>query len=69
MKKWTDEEKAFVKHYAGHLTDDQLTEELSTRRDEPISKAAVRKMRQRLGVAKKCGRGVCALDVKNIIKS
>lgn len=56
--KWTQNDKDFIKNNAHHLTDEEIAKRLGFKH----SKAAVRKMRQRLGISKKSGRGICELS-------
>ena len=55
--KWTMSDKQFIK-------DKDLAKELSLRNQRSISLDAVRKLRQRLGIIKKSGRGKCELEEK-----
>lgn len=58
---WSEKEEEFIRNYAGEYTDDEMAKMLSRFCGRKISKAAYRKKRQRLGVAKKNGRGICKL--------
>jgi hypothetical protein len=49
---WTNDQKNFVKKFAAQLSDTKLAEKLSEMTGKNISKAAARKLRQRLGVKK-----------------
>ena len=60
--KWSAEDKQFIKERAADLKDNELAIQLSLRNGRPVSLGAIRKLRQRLGITKKCGRGICALE-------
>ena len=60
--KWTTEDKQFVKEKAAQIKDKDLAVELSIRNRRQVSLDAVRKLRQRLGIIKKGGRGKCELE-------
>ena len=62
--KWTMSDKQFIKDNASHIKDKDLAKELSLRNQRSISLDAVRKLRQRLGIIKKSGRGKCELEEK-----
>ena len=62
--KWTTEDKQFVKEKAAQIKDKDLAVELSIRNRRQVSFDAVRKLRQRLGIIKKGGRGKCELEEK-----
>jgi len=59
--KWTLEDKQFVRENASIIKDKDLAIVLSRRNQRIISLDAVRKLRQRLGIIKKSGRGRCEL--------
>lgn len=59
--KWTLEDKQFIRDNASSTKDKDLAVALSQRNQRIISIAAVRKLRQRLGIIKKSGRGKCEL--------
>ena len=59
--KWTLEDKQFIRDNASSVKDKDLATTLSRRNQRIISIDAVRKLRQRLGVIKKSGRGKCEL--------
>ena len=63
--KWSAEDKQFIKDRAGDLIDKELAIQLSLRNGRPVSLGAIRKLRQRLGISNKSGRGVCALEENN----
>lgn len=60
--KWTSEQKELVKQLAGKMTDKDLAIFLSQKLQRPITRDAVRKLRQRLGVRKQHGRGICGIQ-------
>jgi len=59
--KWTLEDKQFIRDNASRVKDKDLAIVLSQRNQRIISIDAVRKLRQRLGIIKKSGRGKCEL--------
>ena len=63
-KIWTDSDKQYIKENASRMKDKELAEELTKRTGRIISIQAVRKQRQKLGIVKEQGRGVCALKGK-----
>ncbi len=62
-RKWAEKDLQYIRENADNLKDRELAAELTQRSGRPVSLGAVRKMRQRLGLGKKSGRGVCALKV------
>jgi len=66
-KVWTETEKLFIRDTANHMTDEQGSSELSRITGRLITVDAWRKQRQKLGIKKKPGRGICAVveDVSN----
>ena len=60
--KWTLKDKQFVREHASHIKDKDLAVELSLRNKRTVTLDAVRKLRQRLGIIKKSGRGRCELE-------
>ena len=62
--RWSSEDKQFVREHAHNTKDKDLAKELSLRNQRNISLDAVRKLRQRLGIIKKSGRGRCELEEK-----
>jgi hypothetical protein len=59
--KWTPEEKQYIIDNSSHMKDKELSEKLTEKTGRAVTLDAVRKMRQKLGVKKKHGRGICAL--------
>ena len=62
--KWTTKDKQFVREHASRIKDKDLAKVLSVRNQRAVSLDAVRKLRQRLGIIKKSGRGRCELEEK-----
>lgn len=62
---WSKIEEQFVRENAGALSDKAGAKELSEMTGRSISTSAWRKKRQKLGLRKKPGRGVCALTSDN----
>ena len=62
--KWTPEEKQYIIDNSSHMKDKELSEKLTEKTGRAVTLDAVRKMRQKLGVKKKHGRGICALANK-----
>lgn len=60
-KVWSDDEREYVRANAGTMTDDALAMSLTRIVGRPISRQAVRKQRQKMGLRKRHGRGVCGL--------
>ena len=60
--KWTSKDKQFVREHASHVKDKDLAIELGLRNKRTVTLDAVRKLRQRLGIIKKSGRGRCELE-------
>jgi hypothetical protein len=56
-KKWTERDKEFLRDNAASMTDEEIAKQLGK-----FTAAAVRKMRQRLGIRKQRGRGRCGLE-------
>ena len=59
---WTEAEKAFIRDTAGNLTDEQGAVELSKVCGRTITVDAWRKQRQKMGIKKLPGRGVCKVQ-------
>jgi|TARA_R110000824_G_scaffold48118_2_gene136037 hypothetical protein len=60
-RKWAEKDLRYIRENAGVMKDRELAAELTQRSGRPVTLGAVRKMRQRLGIEKKGGRGVCKL--------
>ena len=63
--KWTDEERQFIKDNAAFMKDKELAEKISEMSDRKVTLDAVRKVRQKLGIKKKQGRGICGIKQPN----
>ena len=59
--KWTLEEKEFIRDNAGFMKDKELAQALADKSGRPVTIDALRKVRQKLGIKKRHGRGICAL--------
>ena len=60
-RKWTESERRFIVENAHRLTDNEIADRLTVSTGRSISVNAVRKTRQRLGIIKQSGRGICKL--------
>jgi len=63
---WSDEERSFIRNNADSLRDSDIAAHLSKIAGRNVSLQAVRKQRQKMGIAKKPGRGICEV-VQNIM--
>ena len=63
-KVWTAEEKEFIRNNADDMTDKVLSAKLSKITGRNVTLQAVRKQRQKMGIAKQPGRGSCAVVEK-----
>jgi hypothetical protein len=61
---WSDAQKEFVRANADKLKDHQLAATLSKICDRKVTLYSVRQIRQRLGIKKKQGRGLCEIARK-----
>ena len=61
---WSEGERNFIRENAGHLTDKQGAAKLSRLVGRNITVNAWRKQRQKMGISKKPGRGVCKVERK-----
>ena len=59
--KWTQEEKEFIRENAAFMKDRELAQRLTDKSGRRVTVDALRKVRQKLGVKKRHGRGICAL--------
>lgn len=64
---WTEVEREFVRKNAGNLTDEHGARKLGELVRRDITKEAWRKQRQKLGIKKKPGRGVCELESERTV--
>ena len=60
-RKWTESERRIIVQNAHRLTDNDIADRLTRSTGRSISVNAVRKTRQRLGIIKQSGRGICKL--------
>tara|TARA_B100000287_G_scaffold9856_1_gene10018 strand:+ start:3105 stop:3386 length:282 start_codon:yes stop_codon:yes gene_type:complete len=60
-KVWSKEEKEFIKNNASMMTDKTLAIKLSQITGRNVTLQAVRKQRQKMGISKQPGRGICAV--------
>lgn len=60
-KVWNHEDRQFIMSNANDMTDEQLAKYFTNRLNRNVTLHAVRKQRQKLGLTKKPGRGVCEL--------
>ena len=60
--KWTDDERQFIKDNAAFMKDKELAEKISDMSGRKVTLDAVRKVRQKLGIKKKQGRGICGIQ-------
>lgn len=68
-KIWTPEEIEYVKNHSNDMTDEELARNLNHIYENRRTFSAVRKVRQRMGIAKASGRGVCKvtkMDEKSV---
>tara|TARA_R110000744_G_scaffold138442_1_gene249264 strand:+ start:2289 stop:2495 length:207 start_codon:yes stop_codon:yes gene_type:complete len=59
--KWTEKERQFIIDNAATMKDKDLAEKISQIADRTVTLDAVRKVRQKLGIKKKRGRGICGI--------
>ena len=59
--KWSDAEKNFIRENAHKLKDSEIAADLTASSGRVVTLQSVRKMRQKLGIKKKSGRGVCGV--------
>jgi|TARA_R110002012_G_scaffold315333_1_gene529079 hypothetical protein len=62
--KWTEEERKYIADNAAHMKDRELAERLTEISDRKITVDAVRKVRQKMGIKKSHGRGICKIVYK-----
>ncbi len=58
---WTEDEKEYVRANAGFMRDEDVASDLSKITGRVITRDAVRRQRQKMGLRKRQGRGVCRL--------
>jgi len=59
--KWTIADKNFIRHNAHRLKDSEIADQLTSNSGRVFTLESVRKMRQKLGIKKQAGRGVCGV--------
>lgn len=59
---WKDQEVEYVRANSGLMTDKKLAENLTRITGRAVSMQSARKQRQKMGLRKRAGRGVCELD-------
>jgi hypothetical protein len=67
--KWTDEDRQFIKDNAAFMKDIDIADELTEKTGRKVTLDAVRKVRQKLGIKKKRGRGVCGIAAEKSDKN
>lgn len=55
-RKWTNEDKEFIKDNVSHMSDDELALRLSQLTNSTVSVPMIRTQRRRMGIKKKQGR-------------
>lgn len=63
---WSKEDREFIKNNANVLTDLEISEALTKKTGREVTLYAARKQRQKMGIAKCNGRGVCKIKIRNI---
>lgn len=58
---WKEHEKAFIRDNADTMKDRELAVELTKNTGRIVTVQAVRKQRQKLGITKERGRGICSV--------
>ncbi len=59
---WTNDENRFVRNNSKRMTDEQMAVAFMGKFDRSMNKEQIRKHRQRLGIKKSGGRGVCVVE-------
>lgn len=62
---WTEQETEFVRQNAGILTDKEGSERLSRITGRNVTLHSWRKQRQKIGISKMPGRGICKIKEKD----
>lgn len=62
-RKWTNEDKEFIKDNVSNMSDDELALRLSQLTNSTISVPMIRTQRRRMGIKKKQGRQAKAVNV------
>jgi hypothetical protein len=58
---WNDDERMYIRKHAASMTDAEIAEELSRKTGRKVTLQGARRQRQRMGIRKMQGRGVCKL--------
>ena len=61
---WSEAERQFIRENAGILTDKAGSEQLTRITGRKVTIHAWRKQRQKMGISKKPGRGICKIQKK-----
>ena len=59
--KWSEDEKDFIRANAAAMKDVEMADYLTAHTGRLVTLDAIRKVRQKLGIAKKPGRGICGV--------
>jgi hypothetical protein len=59
--KWSESEKNFIRNNAHLMKDKEIADLLTKQSGREVTLQAVRKVRQKMGIKKKSGRGRCDL--------
>jgi hypothetical protein len=59
--KWSENDKKFIRENAHCMKDQEIADALTNATGRKVTLQAVRKMRQKMGVKKQPGRGICGL--------
>lgn len=62
-RKWTNEDKEFIKDNVSNMSDDELALRLSQLTNSTISVPMIRTQRRRMGIKKKQGRQAKAVNI------
>ena len=62
--KWSEDEKDFIRANASVMKDAEMADYLTDITGRLVTLDAVRKVRQKLGITKKPGRGICGVVKK-----
>jgi len=65
-KVWSETEKQFIKENSGRISDEVGAAKLSEIVARNITIHAYRKQRQCMGIRKKPGRGICAVEMRDL---
>ena len=67
--KWTDEDRQFIRDNAAFMKDIDIAKELTEKTGREVTLDAVRKVRQKIGIKKKHGRGICGVIKQDVNKA